>query len=274
MKKNLLFLILPLLFSAVSINAQTKSWDFSNATLFPLTTGNADVTSPLVAYTEKVVDNLGLYACSSTAATPITNFGAVNASVTTFATTDAFGPTTNRFQLNGAGGVVAPINLPIQRYLYFTVSGPCTVKVWFKGGNSTSTRSVLVTDGTNVVGTASSVNGVAAEVIANYTTAGGGKLYVYADASCNLYKVEVTGATVLANNNFQPNSSVSVFSNGKQVNVANVTSETQVNVYNMTGALVKSVATVSDLNFELNSGFYIVNVKSAEGEKSVKVVVK
>jgi len=271
-KKNLLFLILPLLFSAVSIDAQTKSWDFSNTTLFPLTSiGNSDPAAP---YTEKVLDGLGLYACSPTAATPITNFAIIGASATTFLAPDAFGPTVNRLQLKGGGGAVAPVYLPVQRYLYFNVSGACTVKVWFKSSSSTSTGVVFVTDGTNLVGSTSSVNGVATVLTASYANTAGGKLYVYADASCNLYKVEVTGATVLANNNFQPNSSVSIFSNGKQVNVANVTSETQVNVYNMTGALVKSVATVSDLNFELNSGFYIVNVKSAEGEKSVKVVVK
>ena len=42
----------------------------------------------------------------------------------------------------------------------------------------------------------------------------------------------------------------------------------------MTGSLVKSVSTNSDTNFELNQGFYIVNVKSEEGEKSTKIVVE
>jgi hypothetical protein len=43
----------------------------------------------------------------------------------------------------------------------------------------------------------------------------------------------------------------------------------------MTGALVKSFTTSSDTDFELlNSGLYIVNVNSNEGQKSVKVLVK
>ena len=42
----------------------------------------------------------------------------------------------------------------------------------------------------------------------------------------------------------------------------------------MTGALVKSVKASENTSFELQSGVYIVNAKSAEGEKSVKVLVQ
>lgn len=271
MKKTLLTFLFTMLFSATFINAQTKVWDFSNTTIWPLTTG--------IGSNEMVVDGLGLFPIATN-----TNFGAVNQSNATFS--DGF-VGTNRFQLNGAGGVAAPVYLPVQRYLYFTVNGGCTVKVWFKTGSNGSTRSILCTNGTTLLGSAASndsaTGGTNGDLVIFTTTisaaaASVGKIYLYGDNSLNLYKIEVTGATVntpsLGLNDFDLNA-VNVFSNDKQINILNVSSETQVNVYNMTGALVKSFVTSTDTNFELlNSGFYIVNVNSAEGQKSVKVLVK
>jgi hypothetical protein len=271
MKKTLLTLLFTTLISATYVTAQTKTWDFSNTTTWPLGAG--------IGSNEIVVDGLGLFPIATN-----TNFGAVNASSATFS--DAF-VGVNRFQMNGGGGAVAPVYLPVQRYVYFTVNGACTVKVWFKTGSNTSTRTIFCTNGTTLLGSASSndsaTGGTNADTVILTTTisaaaAAVGKIYIYGDQSNNLYKIEVTGATVntpaLGLNNFQSDS-VNVFSNGKQINVFNVISETQVNVYSMTGALVKSFATSSDANFELlNSGLYIVNVKSAEGQKSVKVLVK
>lgn len=271
MKKTLLTFLFTMLFSATYLNAQTKTWDFSNTTIWPLTTG--------IGNNEMVVDGLGLFPITTN-----TNFGAVNASAATFS--DGYAGT-NRFQMNGGGGVTAPVYLPVQRYVYFTVNGACTLKVWFKTGSNGSTRTIFCTNGTTLLGSASSndsaTGGTNADTVILSTNisaaaAAVGKIYIYGDQSNNLYKIEVTGATVntpaLGLNNFELNA-VNVFSNGKQINVLNVTSETQVNVYNLTGSLVKSFATSSDTNFELlNSGLYIVNVNSAEGQKSVKVIVK
>lgn len=271
MKKTLLTFLFTMLFSATFINAQTKTWDFSNTTIWPLTTG--------IGNNEMVVDGLGLFPIATN-----TNFGAVNASAATFS--DGF-VGANRFQMNGGGGVTAPVYLPVQRYVYFTVNGGCTVKVWFKSGSNGSTRTIFCTNGTTLLGSASSndsaTGGTNADTVILTTTisaaaASVGKIYIYGDQANNLYKIEVTGATVntpaLGLNNFDLNA-VNVFSNEKQINILNVTSETKVNVYNMTGALVKSFATSTDTNFELlNSGLYIVNVNSAEGQKSVKVLVK
>ncbi|MEY3501708.1 MAG: hypothetical protein RL308_3381 [Bacteroidota bacterium] len=267
MKKTLLLLIFPLLFSASYVEAQTKVWDFGNnlGGFWPLSAG--------IGSTEIIVDNLGLFPIATN-----TNFGAITASSATFS--DGY-VGANRFQLNGGGGGTAGNLLPSQRYVYFTVDGACTVKVWFKTGSNGNARTVLVTNGTTLLGsgTSGTVAGPNDLVIitANVSAANAavGKIYIYGDTtSSNLYKIEVTGANVLANNDFQHEASVNVFSNGKLVNLANVVSETQVNVYNMTGALVKSFSTSTDMNFDLNSGFYIVNVKSAEGQKSVKVLIK
>ncbi len=67
---------------------------------------------------------------------------------------------------------------------------------------------------------------------------------------------------------------VKVYANGNQVFVSNVKSNTTVSVYSVNGALVKTVETSSDTSFDLASGVWIAKVKSAEGEKAVKLLVK
>jgi hypothetical protein len=272
MKTKLLSLTLALvLFSSIT-NAQTKVWDFGNDhTTWPLSSGTG--------VSETAIDNLGLFANSSTATSPITNFAAITSSNATFP--DTYMGTT-RLQLNGAGfagGVFSA--MPTQRFVYFNVTGSCTVKVWFKTGSNGATRTVYVTNGTATLGSAttnSGSNGDFGIITATYT-GGADQLYVYADAASNLYKIEVTGTTVVSPvagiNDFQSGSAVKVYANGKQISVADVTSATQVDVYTITGALVKSVKTEANTTIELmTSGVYIVNVKSAEGQKSVKVLIK
>ncbi len=266
MKTKLLSLsLIMVLFSSIS-NAQTKTWDFgNNTTTWPLSSG--------IGSEEIIVDNLGLYPIATN-----TNFGAVTANNATF--TDGF-TATQRFQMNGGGSAPAGTFMPVQRFLHFNVSGACTVKVWFKTGSGGATRTIFVTNGSALVGSATSNSGGntdAAIVTASYT-GGAGKLYIYGDSACNLYKVEVTGATVtaatLGTDDFKAGSTVKVYSTGKQIYVSNVLSDTQVDVYSMTGALVKSIKTNSDTNFDfLNAGVYIVKVKSVEGEKSVKVAIQ
>lgn len=75
----------------------------------------------------------------------------------------------------------------------------------------------------------------------------------------------------LANENFQPVSSVKVIAYKNNVLISNVTSATDVKVYGINGALVKSFKTTSDANFNLNTGIFIVVVKSEDGQKSVKI---
>ena len=72
------------------------------------------------------------------------------------------------------------------------------------------------------------------------------------------YKFNETAVKVAAYNN--------------HVYVSNVTSNTQVNVYGITGALVKSVLTKTDTNFEITNGLWIVIIKDEVGKKVVKLV--
>lgn len=265
MRKKLLSFVLPILFFGTIVNAQTKIWDFANDTsTWPLSDGYAAQSGPVV------VDDLGLYPAGGAGNS---NFGLVNANSFTFS--DGF-TTVNRFQPNG-GGSAGGTFLPSQRYLFFSVSGACTVKIWARTGGG-GTRNVLITDGTNLIATGGgSTSGEEIILTANVSAANAsaGFIYIYSDQACNYYKLEVTGATVnppLSLDNLNK-STTNVFGAGNQVYVQNVTSNTEVRVYGITGALVKSFNTTSDVNFELNKGLYIVNVKSEEGEKAVKVLM-
>lgn len=263
MKKKLLFILSLSLFCLTNLFSQTKIWDFGNdATTWPLSSG--------IGNSSIIVDNLGLYPIPTN-----TNFGAVTASSASFS--DGF-TAPRRFQLNGGGGVTAPVYMPTQRYLFMDVSGACTVKVWFKTGSNGSVRTIFVTDGTSLVGSASSnANGEGDLVIltANYT-GGAGRLYVYGDNACNLYKMEVTGATVntLSSDSFELVTSHKVFSNGKKVFLSEITTSSVVNVYGITGALIKTFNVNNDFEFDLNQGFYIVKLKSEDGiERAAKVLI-
>ena len=272
MKTKLLSLIFAMALTTSITNAQTKTWDFSNATTWPDSGGTG------VSQTSN--DNLGLYASAPDAANPIVNFGAVDGNSYTFPDGLA---STKRFKFGGAGYTGSTfMAMPTQRFVYFNVTGACTVKVWFRPSTGNALRTVYVTNGTTTYGSAIS-GGTGADygiVTANYT-GGAGQLYVYGDSGVNVYKITVTGTTVVAPvtvvlsiNDFKTNSSVNVFSNGKNVNISNVISPTQVDVYSMTGALVKSFKTDVDTSFDsLNSGLYIVNVQSEEGRKAVKVLM-
>ena len=284
MKKTLLTLLFTTLISATYVSAQvTRTWVFPS----PVTTavpGSTPFVSPGTAFLDTtLVDGLTIVPGAG-----VTTFGVTAGSNVTFAAdTTIF---TGNFKFGGAG-FASPVTatemlsptanfMPTQRYVSFPVAaGTTSVKVWFKTSSGGALRSVVCTDGvawkTYVTTTTDAANQSAADQgILNATyTGGAGTLYLFSEAGANLYKIVVNGPA-LGLNDFQ-SESVNVFSNGKQINVFNVISETQVNVYSMTGALVKSFATSSDANFELlNSGLYIVNVKSAEGQKSVKVLVK
>lgn len=280
MKKTLLFLTSCALFTSVNIFAQTKTWDFGNdRVLWPASAGYS---------TETIVDNLGIYPGAS-----VTDFGKVTSGswgTALSALSDTYSTTTGyRFQTAGTGivsttysaAVAANDFFPYQRFLYFNVSGACTIKVWFKPGTNGTQRTLYVTDGTSLIGYGTTNTApYADQTIAtiNYTNNSPKRLYIYSDNGMNLFKIEVTGATVstttLATSELASKNSISIFSSGSQVFVSKVSGDTKVNVYNTTGQLVKSFNTKSDTSFDLKPGLYIVNAKSDKGEKSQKVIVK
>lgn len=269
MKKKLLYFTSIMLFLVTTINAQTTIWDMGNNKTI-LNDGTEVIGDwPIrdVFAAETMIKSLGIFPGPN-------SFGATSAQAAS-GFTDSY-TAVNRFTSGGASAAFAT-GAPTSRYLYFNVSGACTIKVWFKGGNSTSTRSLLISNGTlPVLGSGASVNGAALIVEAAVTTAG--KYYVYCDNGINIYKIEVVGATVntpaLSTDSFQKVSQVNVYAKDNKIFLSNVKSKTAVSVYTVAGALVKFLETAEDTSIDVKAGVYVVKASSAEGTKSVKVIVQ
>ena len=272
MKKKLLYLTSILLFASASSNAQTKVWDLGGnvAPWFTAVSPGAAITS------NSVIDNLGLQPQGGTGTA---NFGILEASVKTFSTVPGY-TSVNRFKLNGAGGVLAPLCLPVQRFLYFAAAGSISVEVLFISGGS-GNRTLYVTDGTNVLGSLTATDSTTPQILTTNFATVNGNVYIYGDQSCNLYRVTVTGPlgttellSSLSNDSFKKESPIVVSARKGNINLSNVKSSTKVSVYNILGSLVKSIEASSDTAIDIRSGIYIVKTKSLFGEKSVKVIVQ
>ncbi|WP_370476242.1 T9SS type A sorting domain-containing protein [Tamlana flava] len=61
---------------------------------------------------------------------------------------------------------------------------------------------------------------------------------------------------------------------GNRIYVSDVKSSTEINIYSISGALVKSFKTNTDVDFNFNTGLWIATVKTFEGAKAVKLLVK
>ena len=262
MKKKLLYLTSIMLFSVYTINAQ-KTWTFGDTSVWT----TAGITSVSAGGAPVLIDQL---VCVPHA-TSTSYFAQQAASNITYS--DGFAGTTI-LKTNGSGGAVA--NMPVGRYFTFNVDGPATFKVWFKHGSSSGVdRTLFLTDGTNVVG--SQAVAFSATGILNVSIPAAEKYYLYGDNNVSISKMEVIGAAVntpaLSTKNFQKELDVTVFAKDSKIFLSNIKSSTKVNVYNVLGALVKTAQLDADSSLDINGGVYIVNAKSAEGEKSVKVIV-
>ena len=260
MKKSLLLLAFSVVASVHSFKAQT-AWDFSSAA-WPVIAGE---TAPIVK------NNLGLVPGPAT----VVNFAQVEANNATFS--DGYSAT-KRFKLNGGGYTSTGTNTtPTQRYIVLKVNGNSEVNVWYKNGGG-GDRTLYIGTGTAVLSSKTYSNSADALIFTYQYVGPARDLYIYGDQSLNLYKITATnvGTTVLGINDFRKDIKATVYTNGNKLYVANLESKnTQVNVYNANGSLVKTVKASADTNFEINNkGIYIVNLKSEAGEKSVKVLLK
>ena len=255
MKKKILILILPMLFSAVFVNAQNRTWAIGTtstewpANLAQMTTGTQEI------------NGLTLAAVSAT-------FGGMAVAPSSIVFSDSYDPE-NEWKSNGSSLVTGV--MPARRYFSFPVTGPSTIKVWFRV-NGTLGRACLISDGTTLLGQMTDEDSTKPLLLTVSYTGAAGTIYVYSNSSINYHKIAV--ADVVLGLDAKSVETTNVYSNGTQVFVSNVKSSTQINVYSVTGALVKSLKTDSDTSFDLNKGIYIVNAKSADGEKSVKVIVQ
>ncbi|MFG6686978.1 hypothetical protein ACGK9U_10375 [Mariniflexile sp. HNIBRBA6329] len=61
---------------------------------------------------------------------------------------------------------------------------------------------------------------------------------------------------------------------GNRIYVSNVKSTTEVNIYSITGALVKTIKTNEDIDFNFKTGIWIATVETFEGTKAVKLMTR
>ena len=252
MKKKLLLFILPIVLVTLTTNAQSHTWDFSDTTIWPIAAGLT---------TDRTVDGLNIIAGGSAT-------GAIISAPITFS--DSF-VSTNAMS-NGSATLSGVI--PTKRGLSFPVTGPCSVSAWIS--TSSTNRVTSISDGTTVLGTFNSSDGGATNpkkgiLTVNYT-GGAGTIYVYTNNTINFAKLSVTYDQMGVNDVISK--LANIFSNGNQVFVSNVKSNTTISIYAITGALVKTIETNSDTNFNLNSGLWIAKIQSLEGDKSVKLLIQ
>jgi hypothetical protein len=208
MKKTLLFTAIACM-AFLGANAQ-MIWNLggdpgiaSTSPAFPTSAGIGNGTGTTGNPAFPVIIN-GL---SITGISTNTNMGAVNASAKTF--TDATSYTfnfANRFQFNGGGytGAAAAdltpaVNMPIQRYLSFGVSGNSIIRAIAITGTNSTVKRMFVTDGTNLVGSFKYYGTALVDSTVTYTGPAT-TLYLYCNSSCNLYYLSATNYVAVITN--------------------------------------------------------------------------
>ncbi|MCK7589072.1 T9SS type A sorting domain-containing protein [Subsaxibacter sp. CAU 1640] len=265
MKQKLLFIVMPFLFCVVTIKAQDKVWDFGNDTVnWPENPTALTETTTVDGLTQVPEGGSG--------------FGIVEAnSATWFAGTADEYTSVNRWKAGGNSGIDPSDGvtfLPTRRYLTFPVDGPVAVKVWFRQSGTSTPRDLWVTDGTSEVTHYVGLGDTDPQYMEADYLGGAGNLYVlFAGNAYNLYKLEIS-STLLGTNDLVEGVSTNVKAIGDTVYVSNVRSNSEISIYALTGALVKTVNTNTDTSFSLNTGFYIATIKTNEGQKSVKLLVQ
>jgi hypothetical protein len=262
MKKLLLSVIVAGI-SAIQANAQSKTWDFSDAVKFPAGAISATTT----------IDGLTLIPGGSNLTISTTNLA-------TFG--DGYAPT-QRLQFGGnsySGSnnpAVGSTSMPTRRYVQFAVSNNATIKFWARGGGSG--RSVLISDDTGKVLSSTTFNGstVTDIAIGSYTYTGTPTNLIISTGSGDnsVYKIEYTDNSTLAVGSARL-LKARIFASGNRIYISDLESKnSQVSVYSAGGNLVKSLRAATDTNFEIAAkGVYIVNVSSEKGSLSEKVMIR
>lgn len=281
MKKKLLYLIVPMLFAAVSVNAQIKVWDFGGET----------------------VANFGSYTFQNMLTPTAMNAwypGTVTAGSTGVNLPAAIDITVGL--LRWTGGVnsdrLRVLDTNISRWDTGASAGTAnysylTGRMYVNSANA-SGRGLWITltagQEITIIARADAAGGVlnfnsqtapldTAMTEYHFTAATAGEYQIYGSVGKpSFYRLYlgnvITPTTALANKSFQKLSDVTVFAKDNKIFLSNLKSKTQVNVYNVLGALVKTAQVDADTSLDIDSGVYIVNAKSADGEKSVKVIVQ
>lgn len=282
MKKTLLYLIIPMLFASASVNSQIKVWDFGGET----------------------VANFGSYTFQNMISPTAMNtwYGGTVVAGTTGVTLPASLDITTGL-LRWAGGVnsdrLRVLDTNISRYDTGASAGTAdysylTGRMYVNSSSGTG-RGLFITltagqqitviaradaDGStlNFNTQTAPLNLAMTEYHFTATTAGEYQLFASTGGKVSYYRLYLgnvtTPTTALGVKSFQKVSDVNVYSKESKIFLSNIKSKTQVSVYNVLGALVKSINADGDVSLDINGGVYIVNAKSADGAKSVKVIVQ
>lgn len=256
MIKKLLLTILPILSIVVGLEAQNKVWDFGNdETNFPI--DGTGVVGTEVRDGLTLVSGGSLYARvdSNNASWP-DGYSAVK-------------------RLRGEGNSSVTDGLPTRRYMQIPVDGPVAVKLWFRFSGTSTPRAVVVSDesGNEVMRLDSTGDTDPSFIQADYNGPAGNLLVFQDDNAVNYYKLEIS-SELLSIDNVTLSQETQVKAINDRIYISNVNAPTKVNIYAITGALVKSIQTSSELDFSFNTGLYLVNIKTDEHSKTVKLVVQ
>jgi hypothetical protein len=307
MKKKLLYLTSIVLFAASSINAQTKVWDFganamgagftdmitvANQTTCALFTSGsltggkeADPAPPATGTSPYQVSTLtanavfGDLTINTLAGdrwrSDNTSLVLYDQQLNNNAIIPVFTGATKsgRLAFNGTGTA-------LRRFFTITLAAGQTVTIFWKSnlltaGNLTVTPPSGSTKSTIAYNTTAAtyemrISQLTADVAGAYTIGD----YVGKMETYRIYDTAVNGGVNLSADGFEQDASLDIFSIKNQVYVSNILSSTQIKVYSVIGSLVKTVSSSENTSFELNSGVYIVKTQSADGQKTVKVIVQ
>ena len=254
--KKLLLIMLPMLFATTLSFAQDRDWQIG--------TTSASWPADLSMANDEtiIIDGLTVAAVSN-------SFGPMRPSTSLSGPfSDGYTPE-NEWPGNGSS---QGNETPARRFFSFPVTGPSTIKVYFRV-NGTGGRTCFVSDGTTVLGSATSEDSSEPILLTATYDGAGGTIYVYSSASINYHRISVVDG-ILGVNDIQSAVSTNVRAIGNRIYVSDVKLDTEINIYSMTGALVKSLKTSTNTDFSFKSGLYIATVKTAEGQKSVKLLTK
>lgn len=268
--KKLLFSFIFAGVSAVTFNAQaSKTWNFSsNSTQAAVGENKLDDNLAYIPGTEGATNGFGIIESHSPGSTG-----------------DFAGFSFTKRNKTGGNSYSnsTPSNFAVftKRYLYFAVTGNSEVKIYFRSSGSGS-RTLYVTDGTNVLGSLTATDSSTNYLLTVNYTGPAANLYIGGTNGFNYYQITATNVgqtelpATMAVGDVKSGVKATAFSSGNKIYISDLESKnTNINVYNANGSLVKSLKSSTDTNFEINTkGLYIVNLKSETGEKSVKVLLK
>lgn len=302
MKRKLLYLTSTILFSVLSINAQIKYIDLGGYTItasgYQSLASVADINTVFYGSAAQISGSQ-IFTGTKTLGTAPYQFSAIGGTDTSgriysnvtgqtaYGTSPVTQPTLGgefastslgRIQYNGAGRVTPDVR---RQFSVSIPAGETVTIILMSDGLSPSITYYSTTNTTPATFTNPSftTSTTYAYKITNSTTSTDTYTFWDTTGKLSIYRVYFADVTlpysnpVLGVNDFHADAASNVYSNGKSVFVSNVKSDTQVDVYGISGALVKSFKTGADTSFDLNTGLYVVKSKSAEGEKTAKVLV-